>query len=86
MNKSDMLNHQMLWLSELEVINNILSEDKIEDIVLFFTMCDKSQNDLCILRGHIWLVQHNLHILLDSDISITFVSKGLLSKLLLKYV
>ena len=86
MNKFSMLKHLMSWLCESEAINNVLSEDKIENIVSFFTMCDESQNDLCILRGHIWSVQHDLHILLDSDASIIFVSKELLSKLLLKYV
>ena len=76
----------MLWLCESEAMNNVLSEDKIEDIVLFFTMCDKSQNSLCVLRGHIQSVQHDLHILLDSGASMTFVFKELLSKLPLKYV
>ena len=85
-NKSDVLKCLMLWLHESEVINNVLSENKVENIVSFFTMCDESQNSLCILRDHIWLVQHDLHILLDSGASTTFVSKGLLSKLLLKYV
>ena len=86
MNKSDVLKCLMLWLCESEAMNNILSEDKIENKVSFFTMCDESQNKLYVLRDHIWSVQHDLHILLDSDVSITFVSKGLLSKLSLKYV
>ena len=86
MNKFNMLKHLMSWLCESEVMNNVLSENEIENIVSFFTMCDESQNSLCILRDCIQSVQHNLHILLDSDISMTFVSKELLYKLLLKYV
>ena len=86
MNKSDVLKHLMSWLCESEVMNNVLSENKIKNIVSFFTMHDKSQNDLCVLRGRIWSLQHDLHILLDSGASTTFVSKGLLSKLPLKYV
>ena len=86
MNKSDMLKCLMSWLHKSEAINNVLSEDKTKNIVLFFTMSDKLQNDLCVLRGHIWLVKCDLCILLDSDASTTFVSKGLHSKLPLKYV
>ena len=85
-NKFSVLKHLILWLCKSEVMNNVLSEDKIKNIVSFFTMCDKSQNSLCVLRDYIWSVQHDLHILLDSDTSTTFVSKELLSKLLLKYV
>ena len=86
MNKSDVSKHLMLWLCESEVMNNVLSENKVENIVLFFTMHDESQNSLCVLRGHIQSVQHDLCILLDSGTSMTFISKELLSKLLLKYV
>ena len=84
--KSSVLKYLMLWLYESEAINNILSEDKVENIVSFFTMCNKSQNDTCVLRDHIWSVQCDLCILLDSDVSIIFIFKELLSKLLLKYV
>ena len=85
-NKFGVLKHSMLWLQESEAINNVLLKSKIENIVSFFTMCGESQNNLCILRDCIQSVQHDLCIFLDSDVSITFVFKGLLSKLSLKYV
>ena len=38
---------------KLKLLDNVLSDNNVENIVLFFTMSDESQNGLCILREHI---------------------------------